>query len=469
MNQRPKTWTEAHHATLPARLWNGVHAVRAENLSLLRGGAARLPGRALPSLRLDPPAEPGGWHGGRSCATRQLIGLLMALALLASTARAQTPPASSDQTAAAPSVTPSVNPSVNPSAEQLEHWLQMLESDRFALRQQATRQLSQFGQDAVEPLMRAVENGGLEATQRALGILTQLASNQAPDDESGAWAALVRLAEGTSDASATDSTTGHRRQAAQAALQQLRQDREIQAYSWLAASGVQIGRREFVIDSRAYSADVIWIDKNWRGDVGALRWLRWIQGIDHVLLEGPAVRQEVVQQVAKMSRVRTLAMWNASLRDDVLTPLAELDRIDQLEIRYISLGADDAQRLAQLPIRDMLGLMGTGLSAEGEKQLRESLPGVRMSFKKGGFLGVTCGAITAQCQLTSVKPGGAADRAGLAPGDVVIEIDGTAIGSFEDLQAEVGSHFAGDEIEIVYDRFGELRTTTARLGKLEGE
>ncbi len=34
-----------------------------EGRSLLRVGSARLPGRALPSLRLDPPSEPGGWHG----------------------------------------------------------------------------------------------------------------------------------------------------------------------------------------------------------------------------------------------------------------------------------------------------------------------------------------------------------------------------------------------------------------------
>ncbi len=55
-----------------------------EGRSLLRGGTARrLPGRALPSLRLDPPAEPGGWQQRLTMAiSRRIAGLRPAIGRL---------------------------------------------------------------------------------------------------------------------------------------------------------------------------------------------------------------------------------------------------------------------------------------------------------------------------------------------------------------------------------------------------
>lgn len=382
--------------------------------------------------------------------------------------------------AASPVLAAGPSTAAGPSAavDEVRHWVRLLDSDRFSERQQATRQLAQLGRQAVQPLAETVSQGGRESAQRALGVLRELALAQAPDDESGAWEVLRRLATNQPDAavtatanadSRTGSASGFGHRGAQAVLEQLRRDRLLQAHAELMASGVQIGMREYVIDSRAYTGEVISIDRQWSGDLKALRWLRWVQGIDRVLLEGPAVRQEVLQQVATMSSLRTLVMWDATIRDDIFTPLAELERIDQLEIRYIPLGLDDAQRLAQLPVRTTLGLMGTGLPIEGAVLLRDALPGIQLAYKQGGFLGVTCGDLTGQCQIASVKPGGAADLAGLSPGDVVVEIDGNPIARFEDLQLQVGSHFAGEEIEIVYERLGDLRTTKARLGKLDGE
>src|SRR5690606_8120375 len=135
---------------------------------------------------------------------------------------------------------------------------------------------------------------------------------------------------------------------------------------------VQIGFREFVLHSRALNREVVWIDGKWKGDIDALRWLRWVKRIDHAHLEGDAVRREVLEQVVQMPDLRSIVMREATVRDDIFAPLEQLARIDALEFRYIELGVEDAEKIAALPIRDSLGLMGTSMPNEGRQQIEEA-------------------------------------------------------------------------------------------------
>jgi hypothetical protein len=257
---------------------------------------------------------------------------------------------------------------------------------------------------------------------------------------------------------------------ARAAIDDIRRERESQAYAKLSAAGVQIGFREFVIHSRSINnQEVVWIDKKWKGDVKALSWLRWIKRIESALIEGDAVRQEVLQQVVKMPDLRTIVMRDATVRDDIFTPLSELPRIDELEFRYVRLGLDDAEKIARLPVRVSLGLMGTGIPLEGKERIADAMPGLRLEYKEGGFLGVICNSFSPRCQIDGLKAGGAAANAGLQTGDVIVSFDGEPIRTFDDLQAQIAKHPAGDEISITYEREGEIGTATVTLGRLDGE
>lgn len=342
----------------------------------------------------------------------------------------------------------------------IEYWLQQLDSDHFARRQAATHQLNRFGLEAVQPLVEVAKSGNLESTQRALGVLQQVAMNQSPDDETGAWAALTTLVEQGSGSASIG---------ARAALQEIRRDRQSQAMTRLVAAGIQIGFRDFVIDSRSIHAEVLLIDKAWKGDPNVLRWLRWVNFVENAVIEGESVREEVLRQVVRMPALRTIVLRESTIQDDVFGPLSTLSRIDQLEFRYIPLTVEDAKKIAELPLRVSLSLMGTGLPVDGAQMLRTELPGIRLAYKQGGFLGVICNQFSQRCQVDNVKPGSAASVAGIQPGDVVIQIGEAKINSFDDLQIQVGSHYAGDEIEIIYDRFGEIMKTKARLGRLDNE
>ncbi|MEG6509639.1 RIP metalloprotease RseP [Methyloligella sp. 2.7D] len=63
-------------------------------------------------------------------------------------------------------------------------------------------------------------------------------------------------------------------------------------------------------------------------------------------------------------------------------------------------------------------------------------------------------------QVDVVRPDSAAERAGFQPGDMVVEVDGSKIDSFRELQQIVGMN-AGNALQFVVDRNGDLVNLTA--------
>lgn len=342
----------------------------------------------------------------------------------------------------------------------LAYWIEQLDSDQFLRRQAASQRLLKFGNEAVAPLAEATSRGRLELTERAVNILETLALKQAPDDEAGAWGALEGLAKQASGSASTR---------ASAALANISKEREAIALERLTMAGVKLGFREFVIDARSLNENVVLIDASWDGDVAALRWLRWIRGIAYAVVQGPAVDAEVFNHLILMPDLRTISISEGKIENDIFTPLSKMSRIDELEFRYVRLSAADAEKIVKLPVRVQLSLMGTGIPRESEKMLRESMPALNIILKEGGFLGVRCNNFSPVCQIDTVVPGGAAEKAGLEPGDVITDIDGTPIARFDDLQMEVGRHPPDEEIEITFDRRGMIKKVKLKLMRMKTE
>jgi serine protease DegQ len=73
-------------------------------------------------------------------------------------------------------------------------------------------------------------------------------------------------------------------------------------------------------------------------------------------------------------------------------------------------------------------------------------------------LGTDSGAL-----VTQVEPGSPAEQAGLAAGDVILEINGKPIDSSSDLRNEIGLIRAGESVEVTSMRGGERRTSKATV------
>merc|ERR1712159_760914 len=51
-------------------------------------------------------------------------------------------------------------------------------------------------------------------------------------------------------------------------------------------------------------------------------------------------------------------------------------------------------------------------------------------------------------QVRAVKPGGAADQAGIVPGDLIVAVNGKSISSMDELFRELGTKAPGTEVMI---------------------
>ena len=80
---------------------------------------------------------------------------------------------------------------------------------------------------------------------------------------------------------------------------------------------------------------------------------------------------------------------------------------------------------------------------------------VEMSYNEGGAL------ISKTAQ--AITKGGPADKAGLKPGDVILEFDGRAIGSADELIVAIRAKNVGDKVKLVYKRGAISKSVTLTL------
>ena len=67
------------------------------------------------------------------------------------------------------------------------------------------------------------------------------------------------------------------------------------------------------------------------------------------------------------------------------------------------------------------------------------------------------------------EEGSAADEAGLQVGDVIIDVDGTAVKTGAELSKIKNEHKAGESMELTYVRSGEEKTVTVTLDEAVAE
>ncbi len=331
-------------------------------------------------------------------------------------------------------------------------------SDLYLRREMASTKLTEAGPAAIDDLVKVIRSGDLEVVERAMAVITEIALSRPPDDDGGAWDQLSALA---------TQAAGRRASSAEAAIDEVREHRADQASTALAAAGVFVGMDDFAILAISQPRMVVQIDKNWRGDIESLQWLRWLKGVENARVKGTAVRRDVLERVTEIPGLKSLAIVDGKVDDATLEPLMEMTRINSLEFRYVTLTDDQGDQVASLPIRVSLNLMGTGISPQKVESMRSALPGLQIDHRQGGFLGVTCLDSFDVCAINGVLPDSAAEEAGLIKGDVIVRVGDNEVKRFKDLQNAINQHPPGDEVEVKYRRGGKLESVKLLLRRFE--
>jgi putative serine protease PepD len=80
------------------------------------------------------------------------------------------------------------------------------------------------------------------------------------------------------------------------------------------------------------------------------------------------------------------------------------------------------------------------------------------------YLGVAIDSTATSARIAQVKPSTPSAKAGLKAGDVVIAVDGTNIGSGDDLTRAIDAHKPGDTVTLTYRRGGSEHSVKVTLG-----
>jgi len=259
---------------------------------------------------------------------------------------------------------------------------------------------------------------------------------------------------------------GSRGERASMAVEEITHVRRAQTIQTLSLQGAVIGVKEFVYGATSTLQRVVEINEAYQGDDSLLELLRWIDRVEYARIEGPAIREGVLKGITQMPDLKTLSLLYGDINMETMKVIGDLESIDHLEFRYVTLNDEMIDAIAKLPIRVSLTLNGTDASSDRVDRLRQTLPGLKIEYKRGGFLGVRCNDTFNECIIQSVVEDSGAEAAGLRRDDVIIQANGEPVRRFADLQAVINTRDPGQNIHIVYRRLNVEYETDAKLGKL---
>lgn len=346
----------------------------------------------------------------------------------------------------------------SPGSEQIQQWVDELDSPRFAVRESATEKLIESSAEALGPVALAVQQGNLEVISRGIHILEEGALSGDPSAEDAASAALEQIAK-------SDSTAAAR---AFQVLQSLATERQARAFAALRSHGGSIEVSYFNVGlQQTGSMMTLHIGSQWSGDATTLKHLRWLIDVPRIVLEGEAITDDYLVQVAKHPNLTNLEIKRTRITDEGLASLAHLDQLHGLLLYYMPLTDNAIDQLAKVESLETAHLFGTDITEEGRDRLQQAFPGALIDYRRGGFMGIGCIAHPRGCALSTVAPESAAQRAGLQPGDVITTITNEPVPSFEVLTQLIARHKAGETVAIEVLRGTDLFEAEVTLDEWE--
>ena len=311
---------------------------------------------------------------------------------------------------------PALSPSQKSSVADYSQWIADLDDNQFDTRERAQQKLEQAGQDALDAVAQAVREGSLESSTRALNIL--LSWSEGDKNAKLRIAALERIAK-----------LGQFPKESSQALEVLADAREAVALEQIVKMG-----GSYCQDIRTATGGMqpprlqVVIDTHWKGGVEGL---------------------QVLKDVRRLS---TLSFHSAALGSEIREVIEGLPQLYWVE------------------------LYGMSFPPEVVAQMKQQLPQhVNFDVRKSALLGVR-GQKQQGARVAQVEPDSAAEKAGLKPADLIVEMEGKEVKDFQQLTRLIAEREAGEtaaltilrpvgrgretekmRVYVTFDRWGEKK------------
>lgn len=332
--------------------------------------------------------------------------------------------------------------------------IEQLSAAEYSQRQAAYAYLKQRPEEAVPELRQRLIDHDLpvESISSALRLLSEWAADPLGGPTQDVLQTIEAVAESRQLESAAPATR---------LLRSLATDFASTAIEHLEGLGANIGVEQVQVMTSASPHYTIRIDEGFRGQDKDLLQMRWLSDVDVVKLQGREIGEHAIQAVARMPRVRILQLRNVRLDKQQLQLLCDNSDLETLELLYCQIDAAALPLLRLLPVSGNLRLFGTDLPPAEIAALEEELKGVHIVSGKGGFLGVQISP-PSSTRIEAVTAGGAAEQAGLLPGDVLTHIGDAQLEDFESLRVQLANFAPGESVTLKW-----LRPTQVTPNKWE--
>ncbi|QDU41420.1 Periplasmic pH-dependent serine endoprotease DegQ precursor [Maioricimonas rarisocia] len=283
----------------------------------------------------------------------------------------------------------------------VESLIDQLNDPAFETRDAAEEALVRKGADAVESLVDAARHRGPEVALRAVSILERIFQT---DEEAAGDAAEVAL---------ESLRRADRAPIVDAATRALAGNHEIRERRAVAAIRKLGGRVEYGIDENAT-----------------------------MMVQNLAGNQFQTAPVQEIKTIWLTRGWTGG--EEGLRHLRRLTHVSSVNIYHIA---------------------GSGVSREAVEALAADLQGLQVVRRGNASLGIKHLPIgTNVCRVSEVVDGGAAEKAGVVAGDIIVQIDETTIEKFDDLVSELKNYEPGQEAVLKVIRNGQFRSIPVELG-----
>lgn len=289
-----------------------------------------------------------------------------------------------------------------PTAEQIAAWIKSLDDTRYVAREEASQNLMEAGEAALDPLLAVANSDQPEPADRAIWLLRRLGKSRDSLLAVGALERLVKLQNwpaivAKAEAELTDRSVS--------ALEQR-----------LTPLGAEVSLQLEPYQAATISMLVVKTNTNWHGTKDDLRRITQLRQIRNFRLQGQWIDDDVVRSFADKQNLAYLQLF-----DTKVTP----DAVDAVKAKH---------------------------------------PDSIVYVKNQALLGVSAENHAAGVLVMAVPPNTAAAKVGIVPGDVITALDGKPLPDFDRLTARIGQHQPNDKIEVEILRNNERIKVTPTLG-----
>ena len=397
-------------------------------------------------MHIEPGSRKSDVSRGRRTGLRWTSPLLLWFATTASIGVAQdaTPPTSEDD------------------LRQITTLIDALDSGSYAQRNAAMGRLIDAGEPAIELIQKKISSASeTEVQLRALDVLKILADREIAQRDSPAVQALEQLV-GSEDpvlsrraATRLDSVAEQRRDFAVKRLQEL--GANIDGDSW----------RQQILVGRAMLTQRVDLDSTiWHGTEEDAQLIAELGDVGEMRFTGPQITDRYLDPVGKLKGLVILYISRTSITDAGIARLKECKELARIVVRYTDITDASIETLAQLNVHSV-EIIGTQITVQGVESLRERVPGIKVEYKAGAYLGVGAdilGVDEKGCRLNRIEPESAAAKAGLMVDDIIVTYAGKEITDFESLRNLIAINRPGDVVAVEWLRGSKTYKKDVVLG-----